>query len=121
MYISPPLDPKIVHRFGHIICSWILGRKDVVLDDDENQWVELGFARFCDPKDISSERALVDEPLVIFAAARHLATDTGVGLVDHVLNGLDCKAGRGAKLEFRSVPCSCIWPKCASMRCLRLR
>ena len=76
MYIWPHLDPKIVHHFSYIIYSWILGRKDLVLDDDEKQWVELGIARFCDPKDTSSERTLVDEPLIL-AVVHHLATDTG--------------------------------------------
>lgn len=91
----------IVHRLAHIICSWILGRKDVVLDDVEKQWVEFGFARFRDLKDSSSERAVIDEPLIILAAAQHLNTDTTVGLVNHVLNGLGSTggAGRGTKLE----------------------
>lgn len=94
-------DPTIVHRFAHIICSWILGRKDVVLDDDEKQWVEFGFAQFRGLNDSSSKRALIDEPLIILAAAQHLTTDTTVGLVNHVLNGLGSTggAGRGTKLE----------------------
>lgn len=93
------LDPKIVHRFGDIICSWMLRRQYIALDDDEKQWVELGFARFRDPKDTSSERVLVDEPLIILAATHHLNMHTTVGLSDHVLNGLGCAAGRGTKFE----------------------
>jgi hypothetical protein len=98
-YIWPHLDSNIVHRFGHIICSWILGRRDLVLADDEKEWVELGFARFRDPKDFSSERVVVNEPLIILAAAHHLATDTVGGLVDHVLKGLGPSAGRGTRFE----------------------
>ena len=66
--------------------------------NDEEQWVELGSARFCDPKDTSGKQALVDEPLVIPAIARHLSTDTNIGLSDYVLNVLGCAAERGAGL-----------------------
>ena len=99
MYNYIHLDPKIAHRFGDIICSWMLRREYIALDNDEKQWVELGLARFRDPKDTSSEQALVDEPLIILAAARHLSADTTVGLSDHVLNGLGRAAGRGTQFE----------------------
>jgi hypothetical protein len=77
----------------------MLRRKYIALNDEEKQWVELGFARFCHPRDTSSERAVVDEPLIILATAHHLATHTTVRLFDHVLNRLADDAGIGTKFE----------------------
>jgi hypothetical protein len=94
IYIWPHLDPNIASRFGNIICSWILRREYIVFGDDEKKWVELGFARFRD-----SEGALVDEPLIIIAAAHHLTHNTKHGLSNHVLHGLEHSAGRGDRFE----------------------
>lgn len=43
--------------------------------------------------------ALVDEPLIVLAAAHHLTQNTKIGLFDHVLHGLEHSAGRGVGFE----------------------
>lgn len=83
IYIWPHLDSNIASRFGNIICSWILRREYIVFGDDEKKWVELGFARFRDYSYYSRfrdySRALVDEPLIVLAAAHHLTRTQRTG------------------------------------------
>jgi hypothetical protein len=96
----PPLDQDIRHRFADIICSWMLRRQFTCLCDSEKEWIELGFARFrTRPQDPCGEQIVVDEPLIILAAAQYLNAHTTFGLHNHVLNKLNHAAGRGTHFE----------------------
>jgi hypothetical protein len=63
----------------------------------------LGFARFADNNIYSwgcgGYWAIIDEPLIIFAAANHLAKKMSHGLVDQVLESMSTCGGKGEHFE----------------------
>ena len=62
----------------------------------------MGFARFADNHVYSWGQGywvIIDEPLIIFAAANHLAKKTSHGLVDQVLESMSTCGGKGEHFE----------------------
>jgi hypothetical protein len=83
----------IAHRSGHILRSWMLHLKYTVFNDEEKQRVELGFARFYNRRDTSSEQAVVDESLLVLATTHQLATGITLGFLDLAMKALSDEAG----------------------------
>jgi len=96
--LMTPLDAGHAGRFGEIICSWMLHQRVIPLRDEEKDWVEWGVARFVKNGSWGEQQVVVDEPLIIFAAAKHLA-GTSHGLVDRVLDSMSQRGGVGEHFE----------------------
>ena len=96
-----PLDPECVGRLGDIVCSWILHQRVMPLRDEEKDWVEWGFTQLVDSNITMPSKVdtVIDKPLIIFAAANHLAKTTPHGLVDKVLDSMSQRGGKGEHFE----------------------
>ena len=65
------IDRERFILFSNIIYTWLMWRQTLNIHEKFSDLVELGFARFSDPKGL---RTVVDEPIIILAAARLFET-----------------------------------------------
>ncbi|KAL5477030.1 hypothetical protein ACEPAI_3217 [Sanghuangporus weigelae] len=82
--------------FSTILHTWLMLRERTRLDEELNDLVELGFARFVD---YGGTGAYVDEPIILLAAARHFDT-VGVPLDRYFQRAMDsAKGNKGYNFE----------------------
>lgn len=62
------IDKDWGHRMQKAVAQWFLRQQPITFEENQSEWVELGFARFLS----GEERCVMDEPLVMMTAAKQL-------------------------------------------------
>ncbi|TFK62947.1 hypothetical protein BDN72DRAFT_827066, partial [Pluteus cervinus] len=99
LFPLPPFDFSEIREnnlslFSRVVYTWLLHRQPLIFKTNNEQLVQHGFARFS-----KSQGTVVDEPLVILAAAQEFSTLPNSSFQDHVKQHLADEAGMGNNFE----------------------